>query len=571
MRALLPGRRPPPHAGVAPPWERLHTNYCRSHVRARSPARPRRPDRRGRRQHPDLVRARDVDRARGVRRRRPRLGGRAHAARARRRTVSGRAPRAALVPGARYGAARRRPGRVRPRVQPGAHPARPVRARTRAARPTASWRGVALARSPTTGSTGRGVVEAARRRSTTRWSTRRTCAGFSKLNRAIPEPLRGTYAGLAHDALDRVPHRPRRHDRRAAPRARVRHRAAPGAAGPPQLLGLQHPRLLRGARAVRDRRPRRPRGRTPCGASSRAWSGGCTRPASRWCSTSSTTTPPRRAVGARPTRSAASTTRPTTATTRTAAYVDTTGCGNTLDFGRAAPQRLVLDSMRYFADELQVDGFRLDLAATLGRDDHGGYTPEHPLLRAHARGPGARSDAKLIAEPWDVGPGGWQTGNFPAGFTEWNDRYRDRMRDFWLGDLRRERADGHGRQRHRPVRHPARRLGEHLLARARAAREPQLRDRARRLHPRRPHGLRREAQPRQRRAQPRRHRPQQLLQPRCRGRDRRSRRSARHAGAASGTCSAPCCSRPACRCSPPATSTGAASAATTTPTATTPS
>jgi glycogen operon protein len=122
-------------------------------------------------------------------------------------------------------------------------------------------------------------------------------------------------------------------------------------------------------------------------------------------------------------------------------YVDTTGCGNTLDFGRDAPVRLVLDSMRYFAEELHVDGFRLDLAATLARDDHGGFTPEHPLLRGMLEDP-VISTTKLIAEPWDVGPGGWQTGNFPAGFTEWNDRYRDRMRDFWLGDLRRERETG---------------------------------------------------------------------------------------------------------------------------------
>lgn len=122
-------------------------------------------------------------------------------------------------------------------------------------------------------------------------------------------------------------------------------------------------------------------------------------------------------------------------------YVDTTGCGNTIDFGTEAARRLVLDSLRYFADELQVDGFRLDLAATLGRDDHGGYTPEHPLLQAMLADP-VIGDTKLIVEPWDVGPGGWQTGNFPSGFTEWNDRYRDRMRDFWLGDLRRERETG---------------------------------------------------------------------------------------------------------------------------------
>ncbi|BDZ56200.1 hypothetical protein GCM10025870_32730 [Agromyces marinus] len=118
--------------------------------------------------------------------------------------------------------------------------------------------------------------------------------------------------------------------------------------------------------------------------------------------------------------------------------VDTTGCGNTIDFGTDAAVRLVLDSMRYWAGELQVDGFRLDLAATLGRDAHGTFTPEHPLLQGMLDDP-VIGAGKLIAEPWDVGPFGWQTGGFPPGFTEWNDRYRDRMRDFWLGDLRRER------------------------------------------------------------------------------------------------------------------------------------
>ncbi|RXZ45867.1 glycogen debranching protein GlgX [Agromyces binzhouensis] len=124
-------------------------------------------------------------------------------------------------------------------------------------------------------------------------------------------------------------------------------------------------------------------------------------------------------------------------------YVDTTGCGNTLDFGHDAPMRLVLDSLRYWAEELQVDGFRLDLAATLGRDALGAYSPHHPLLAAMLADP-VISAGKLIAEPWDVGPFGWQTGNFAPGFSEWNDRYRDRMRDFWLGDLRRERHDEHG-------------------------------------------------------------------------------------------------------------------------------
>ena len=122
-------------------------------------------------------------------------------------------------------------------------------------------------------------------------------------------------------------------------------------------------------------------------------------------------------------------------------YADTTGCGNALYFGNRAPMHLVLDSMRYWATELQIDGFRLDLAVTLGRGQDGDFSREHPLINAMLLDPVLRS-CKLIAEPWDVGWGGWQTGNFPEGFSEWNDRYRDRMRDFWLSDLRQERETG---------------------------------------------------------------------------------------------------------------------------------
>ncbi|WP_375400155.1 glycogen debranching protein GlgX [uncultured Amnibacterium sp.] len=114
-------------------------------------------------------------------------------------------------------------------------------------------------------------------------------------------------------------------------------------------------------------------------------------------------------------------------------YIDTTGCGNTLDASQPAVQRLVLDSLRYWATELQVDGFRFDLAVTLGRDESGAFRPDHPLLTALAADP-ALTGVKLIAEPWDTGQGGWQTGGFPAGWSEWNDRYRDGVRDFWLAD-----------------------------------------------------------------------------------------------------------------------------------------
>lgn len=116
------------------------------------------------------------------------------------------------------------------------------------------------------------------------------------------------------------------------------------------------------------------------------------------------------------------------------AYIDTTGCGNTLDTSTDAGARLVLDSLRYWAQEMQIDGFRFDLAAAIARDASHTYTPEHPLLTAIANDP-ILKDTKLIAEPWDVGMGGWQTGNFPQGWLEWNDRYRDRVRNFWLSDI----------------------------------------------------------------------------------------------------------------------------------------
>lgn len=122
-------------------------------------------------------------------------------------------------------------------------------------------------------------------------------------------------------------------------------------------------------------------------------------------------------------------------------YLDVTGCGNTVDFGTPAAQRLVLDSLRYWADEVQVDGFRFDLTATLGRGADASFDPAHPLLEAIVTDP-ALAGVKMIAEPWDVGMGGWQVGNFPDGWSEWNDGFRDRMRHFWLRDIATGRAHG---------------------------------------------------------------------------------------------------------------------------------
>lgn len=115
-----------------------------------------------------------------------------------------------------------------------------------------------------------------------------------------------------------------------------------------------------------------------------------------------------------------------------ARFADVTGCGNSLDFRRPRVVQMALDSLRYWADVVGVDGFRFDLAVTLGRDDEG-FTPSHPFLVALRTDPVLR-DRKLVAEPWDLGPGGWRTGAFPEPFAEWNDRFRDAVRTFWLVD-----------------------------------------------------------------------------------------------------------------------------------------
>jgi len=119
--------------------------------------------------------------------------------------------------------------------------------------------------------------------------------------------------------------------------------------------------------------------------------------------------------------------------------VDVTGTGGMLDPRSVHVMDLVLDSLRYWVQEVHVDGFRFDLAPALFRTEQG-FDRDHPLLRALRTDPVLR-DVVLIAEPWDVGPGGWRTGDFPAPFAEWNDTFRDDVRSFWLADpARRERT-----------------------------------------------------------------------------------------------------------------------------------
>jgi glycogen operon protein len=115
-----------------------------------------------------------------------------------------------------------------------------------------------------------------------------------------------------------------------------------------------------------------------------------------------------------------------------ARYINDAGCGNCLALDRPPAMRVALDALRRWMRLGGVDGFRFDLATAMGRRDWG-FDPHAPLIEAIGADPLLRA-AKLIAEPWDVGPGGYQLGNFPRGWSEWNGRYRDAARRYWRGD-----------------------------------------------------------------------------------------------------------------------------------------
>ena len=112
-------------------------------------------------------------------------------------------------------------------------------------------------------------------------------------------------------------------------------------------------------------------------------------------------------------------------------YDDVTGCGNTLNAGAPHILQMITDSLRYWVEEMHVDGFRFDLASALTRDN-AGVDLQGRFIAAIQADPVLRR-VKLIAEPWDLGPGGYQVGGFPAPWTEWNGRYRDNLRDYWRG------------------------------------------------------------------------------------------------------------------------------------------
>jgi isoamylase len=113
-------------------------------------------------------------------------------------------------------------------------------------------------------------------------------------------------------------------------------------------------------------------------------------------------------------------------------YINDTGCGNTLNISHPRVLQMVMDSLRYWIQVMGVDGFRFDLATILGRELHG-FDKSNGFLDAILQDPVLNS-VKVIAEPWDIGPGGYQLGGFPSPWSEWNDRYRDTIRRYWRGD-----------------------------------------------------------------------------------------------------------------------------------------
>jgi glycogen operon protein len=112
-------------------------------------------------------------------------------------------------------------------------------------------------------------------------------------------------------------------------------------------------------------------------------------------------------------------------------FINDTGTGNTLNLSHPRVLQMVTDSLRYWVEDMHVDGFRFDLGTILAREDHG-FDEGGGFLDSCRQDP-VLSSVKLIAEPWDCGPGGYQVGRFPPSWAEWNDRFRDDVRAFWQG------------------------------------------------------------------------------------------------------------------------------------------
>ena len=235
-------------------------------------------------------------------------------------------------------------------------------------------------------------------------------------------------------------------------------------------------------------------------------------------------------------------------------YMDYTGTGNTLNVRHPHSLQLIMDSLRYWVTEMHVDGFRFDLASTLAREfyDVDRLSTFFELVQQDP----VVSQVKLIAEPWDIGPGGYQVGNFPPQWTEWNGAYRDTVRDFWRGEpvARRVRLPAGRllrplRALRSPARSPASTSSPPTTASRCATSSPTTRSTtrptARTTTTARATTARGTTASRARPTTP---------------------RSSRRGPASSATSSPPCCSARACRCCCTATSSAAPRTATTTPT-----
>ena len=190
-------------------------------------------------------------------------------------------------------------------------------------------------------------------------------------------------------------------------------------------------------------------------------------------------------------------------------YINDTGTGNTVNLSHPRVIQMVADSLRYWVTETRVDGFRFDLGTILAREPDG-FNTESGFLKVVGQDP-VLADVKLIAEPWDLGPGGYQVGGFPPGWAEWNDRFRDDVRDFWRGHSDCKSAGAS----------PLRFTGQVQLSRPKTLGERQLHRRSRWLHAQRPRFLQRQAQRGERRGQSRRTLGQPLMELRRGGADQR--------------------------------------------------
>ncbi len=334
-------------------------------------------------------------------------------------------------------------------------------------------------------------------------------AGFTR------HPSSGVRGGQARDLRradreDPVPRRPRGHRGRAAAGLPVRR--AGRARGADELLGLRARLLLRAARRA-TARARTPSARS---TSSATWSRPCTAPASRSSSTWSTTTRRRRTKRARRSASAAWRTASTTCSSRTRRATPTTPAPATpLNANHSVVRRMILDSLRYWVEEMHVDGFRFDLASILSRDDTGKPLKQPPGDLGHRVRPGPRRDQ---ADRRGLG----RRGALPGG--QLRRRHLDRVE---RAVPRRRARFRQGRSRHGPAgrRAAAGQPGHLRSPGARAGAEHQLRDLPRRVHAERPGLVRPQAQRGQRRGQPRRRGRQPELELRRGGADRRPGRS----------------------------------------------